>query len=378
MSTSTASHKLSHLPLRPSTLSTLERRGFVSTGELNASKRNGGMSNLAAELGCSLAEAASLMREVDSAVSSVCPTAQHKQSATALSLISKLKTTNRTIVSFSKSVDSMLGGGIAKGEVTEIVGLPGVGKTQLCMQLCVDARLPTAFGGVQGDAVYLDTEGSFSPERCFTMAKALVEHIHGTVKRRNQALPIPDWFRAENILAGIHVYRVHDEASQTATIYALPAFLKQRAEMGSPVRLVIVDSIAFHYRCTPTSSDYMARTRSLTNIAAFLADLATQFDVAVVCINQMTTKVENDSSKLVPALGESWGHATTTRILLSQAGQDSSIRRCTLVKSPHKAAGSALYQIREAGIRDPIQVTPTAASITTTADYTAAKRPRVN
>ena len=119
----------------------------------------------------------------------------------------------------------------------------------------------------------------------------------------------------------------------------------------------------------------MARTRSLTNIAAFLADLATQFDCAVVCINQMTTKVENDSSKLVPALGESWGHATTTRILLSQAGQDSSIRRCTLVKSPHKAAGRALYQIREIGIRDPpAQVTPTAA----TTDYTAAKRPRVN
>jgi RAD51-like protein 2 len=90
----------------------------------------------------------------------------------------------------------------------------------------------------------------------------------------------------------------------------------------------------------------------------------------------MTTKVDNDSSKLVPALGESWGHATTTRILLSQAGQDSSICRCTLVKSPHKAAGSALYQIRETGFRDPpAQVTHTAA-IT---DYrAAAKRPRVN
>ena len=75
-----------------------------------------------------------------------------------------------------------------------------------------------------------------------------MDHIHGTVKRRNKASPIPDWFRAENILAGIHVYRVHDEASQTATIYSLPAFLKQRAEMGNPVRLVIVDSIAFHYR----------------------------------------------------------------------------------------------------------------------------------
>jgi hypothetical protein len=93
-----------------------------------------------------------------------------------------------------------------------------------------------------------------------------VEHIHGTVKRRNKALPIPDWFRAENILAGIHVYRVHDEASQTATIYALPAFLKQRAEMGSPVRLVIVDSIAFHYRVSQSllSLYYSFQNPSLT------------------------------------------------------------------------------------------------------------------
>lgn len=128
-------------------------------------------------------------------------------------------------------------------------------------------------------------------------------------------------------------------------------------------------------QCAPTGSDYMARTRSLTNIAAFLADLATQFDVALVAINQMTTKVgNNDTSKLVPALGESWGHATTTRLLLSQAGQDPSIRRCTLVKSPHRAAGSALYQVRETGIRDPPNVNSAPAAA---ASYSA-KRPRVN
>lgn len=168
------SHKLAHLPLRPSTLATLEKRGFVSTGELEESKSNGGMSNLAAELGCSPAEAASLMREVKSAIASVSPQEDgedNKHSATALSLISKLKTTHKTIVTFSRAVDSMLGGGLAKGEVTEIAGLPGVGKTQLSMQLCVDASLPTTFGGVAGESVYIDTEGSFSPERCFTMAK---------------------------------------------------------------------------------------------------------------------------------------------------------------------------------------------------------------
>lgn len=109
----------------------------------------------------------------------------------------------------------------------------------------------------------------------------------------------------------------------------------------------------------------MARTRSLTKIAAFLADVASQFDVAVVAINQMTTKVgDNDTSKLVPALGESWGHATTTRVLLSDQGDD--IRRCTLVKSPHKAAGSAIYRVVECGIRDVPDGT------------TDAKRPRTN
>lgn len=240
-----ASHRLSHLRLRPSTLSTLERRGFVSTGELEESKRNGGMSNLAAELGCSLTEAASLMREVEGAISS----STQRASVTAFSLLASQKnSTQRSIVTFSKSLDKLLGGGLAKGEVTEVCGLPGAGKTQLCMQLCVDARLPLAFGGVAGESVYIDTEGSFSPDRTYSMAKSLVHHIHSTCKRRKSSSPIPQWFTAENILNGIHVYRVHDEASQTATLYSLPKFLEQRQAEQSPVRLVVIDSIAFHYR----------------------------------------------------------------------------------------------------------------------------------
>lgn len=95
----------------------------------------------------------------------------------------------------------------------------------------------------------------------------------------------------------------------------------------------------------------MARTRSLTNVAACLSDIASTFDLAVVVINQMTTKVNENESKLVPALGESWAHATTTRILLSGTDHPS-IRKCTLVKSPHKASGAALYDVRESGIRD--------------------------
>jgi predicted ATP-dependent serine protease len=53
------------------------------------------------------------------------------------------------IVTFCKRIDTLLGGGISLGSLTELAGLPGTGKTQLAMQLCVNARLPTRLGGVR-------------------------------------------------------------------------------------------------------------------------------------------------------------------------------------------------------------------------------------
>ena len=41
---------------------------------------------------------------------------------------------------------TFLGGGIPIGRVTEIFGQAGVDKTQLCLQLCANARLPKHFG----------------------------------------------------------------------------------------------------------------------------------------------------------------------------------------------------------------------------------------
>jgi RAD51-like protein 2 len=36
-----------------------------------------------------------------------------------------------------------------------------VGKTQLAIQLAVDVQIPELFGGNGGEAIYIDTEGSF-------------------------------------------------------------------------------------------------------------------------------------------------------------------------------------------------------------------------
>lgn len=45
------------------------------------------------------------------------------------------------------------------------------------MQLALDVLIPAAFMGVEGEAVYIDTEGSFMLERCTQLADAMLRHL---------------------------------------------------------------------------------------------------------------------------------------------------------------------------------------------------------
>lgn len=400
---------LSELLLRPSTLQRFTKRGFESTEEIEESRAHGGINLLASELDVSLQEAAGLIREVQACLESYyknnlkggndrATTTEPKSRTTPLQHDEGIVTayewlhqqrkndSRRHIVTFCRSIDDLLGGGIEVGQVTELSGLPGTGKTQLATQLAVLARLPHAFGGVQGRSLYVDAEGSFVPERAYAMARALCQHVQGTAQRQEQrkrkhkqhettSSMIPADFTTEGILASIDVFRVHDEAALLATLYSLEKHIEKHSRSSLPVKLVVVDSIAFHFRAiTPTdSSYYLQRTKTLAALALYLGDLARRYELAVVVVNQMTTKIHGGSSSVVPALGESWAHATSTRLLLSQEhkllmqedddddNDDENIPQsctkipvwtCTLVKSAHRPNGTADYRILEEGIRD--------------------------
>lgn len=56
--------------------------------------------------------------------------------------------------------------------ITEIFGDSGTGKTQLCHSLCIRAQLPRDQGGAEGCALYLDTDGTFRPDRIQQIADA--------------------------------------------------------------------------------------------------------------------------------------------------------------------------------------------------------------
>lgn len=66
----------------------------------------------------------------------------------------------------------LLGGGIETGSITEVFGEFRTGKTQLCHTLAVTCQLPIANGGGEGKCLYIDTEGTFRPERLLAVSKS--------------------------------------------------------------------------------------------------------------------------------------------------------------------------------------------------------------
>src|ERR671932_2464411 len=72
----------------------------------------------------------------------------------------------------SSALDDLLLGGIETQAVTEFYGEFGSGKSQICHTLCVMARQLIESGGLDSGAIYIDTEGTFRPERIEEIARA--------------------------------------------------------------------------------------------------------------------------------------------------------------------------------------------------------------
>ena len=67
-------------------------------------------------------------------------------------------------------------------------------------------------------------------------------------------------------------------------------------------------------------------------------------------MNQVTTKVVagGEHSRLVPALGDSWAHAATSRVILYW---DQQVRKAFIYKSPTQPAAAAEYFVTAEGVR---------------------------
>ncbi|KAI9487793.1 MAG: DNA repair protein RAD51-like protein 3-like protein [Benjaminiella poitrasii] len=194
-----------------------------------------------------------------------------------------------SISTSSKSFDKLLGDGVPPFKITEVCGESGSGKSQICMQLAVNVQLPKEEGGANGECIYIDTESSFESSRIVSMASK---------------------YDVEKILKGIHLFRVHDHAELMALIRQLPDILKEYPN----TRLIVIDSIAYHFRLNTLDS----RTRSiiLDYIAQSLIEVAHINTLAVIVSNHVTT--DGMDMTWTPSLGSSWGYWCAKRLFVSR------------------------------------------------------------
>ncbi|WVZ69970.1 hypothetical protein U9M48_018681 [Paspalum notatum var. saurae] len=248
------------------------------------------------------------------------------------------------ITTGSGDLNGILGGGIHCKEVTEIGGVPGVGKTQLGIQLAINVQIPVEYGGLGGKAVYIDTEGSFMVERVYQIAEGCISdilehfpHSHEKSSSGNKQL------QPEHFLADIYYFRICSYAEQIAAINYLEKFLGEHKD----VRIVIIDSVTFHFR--QDFDDLALRTRVLSELSLKLMKIAKAYNLAVVLLNQVTTKFTEGSFQLTLALGDSWSHSCTNRVILYWNGTE---RYAYLDKSPSLPVASAPYAVTGKGVRD--------------------------
>lgn len=250
------------------------------------------------------------------------------------------------ITTSCSELDDILGGGISCKEVTEIGGVPGIGKTQLGIQLAVNVQIPMDYGGLQGKAVYIDTEGSFMVERALQIAEACLEDMreyHGFLKRDLQACQVN--MQPKDFLENIFYFRVCSYTEQIAVVNYLEKFISEHKD----VKVVIIDSITFHFR--QDFDDMALRTRLLGGMALKLMKLAKKFTLAVILLNQVTTKYTEGQYQLTLALGDSWSHACTNRVILYWNGNE---RYAYIDKSPSVRSAAAAYSVTGRGIRSSV------------------------
>jgi RAD51-like protein 2 len=236
----------------------------------------------------------------------------------------------RPIITFCKEIDVMLGGGIPIGQITEVCGVPGIGKTQLGMQLALNVQIPEVFQGSEGKCIYIDTEGSFLPERVYDIAKELSNHLkrlanHNFQRQQQQnqsfsslsalsgpnlsssAAPASETTQqqlhlSENVLtpeyflSNIDLFRCHSQSELTAVLFQLKERLSSSQSSSSSsagdqrrVKLIVIDSIAFPFRTQV--ADLFQRNLLLNQLLQLLNEIAYNERVAVVLVNHMTTKI---------------------------------------------------------------------------------------
>ncbi|RLF31333.1 MAG: DNA repair and recombination protein RadA [Thermoplasmata archaeon] len=243
------------------------------------------------------------------------------------SLLEKLKE-RRHLTTGSKSFDELIGGGFETQAITELFGAFGSGKTQVAHQLCVNVQMPEEEGGLEGEAVFIDTENTFRPERIVQMAEGI-------------------GMDPKEVLKNIHVANAFNSNHQMMLVEKAMEIAKERN-----VRLLVVDSLTGHFRAEYVGRGTLADRQQKLNRHMHELLRFSRLQNAVICVtNQVAARPDvffGDPTQ--PIGGHIVGHTAMFRIYLRRSKGGKRIAR--LIDSPHLPEGEAIFIVKEEGIRD--------------------------
>ncbi|HWQ20985.1 MAG TPA: DNA repair and recombination protein RadB [Methanotrichaceae archaeon] len=209
-------------------------------------------------------------------------------------------------------LDQLLGGGFESGIITQLYGEAGTGKTNIVLQLSVQA----VARGLK--VIFIDTEG-FSADRFMQIAGQ----------------------DAKDIASRIAIFEPMDLEQQHISIRDASKII------GRDFGLVIVDSATSLYRVELEADDNRAIRRSLSSQMGELQEMTRRHRIPAVITNQVYTEIE--TNRLRPIGGTSLGHISKAIISLEKVGNG--LRRARIIKHRSQPEGeTAGFKITAKGV----------------------------
>jgi len=236
-----------------------------------------------------------------------------------------------TISTGSKNLNNLLGGkGIETGALTEAYGAYGSGKSQIAHSLAVHVQLPKEKGGADGMCVFIDTEGTFRPERVRQIAQALGLDAQETLKK-------------------IYAARAFNSDHQMLLAEKIPDLINEKK---LPIKLVIIDSLTSHFRAEFAGRGRLAdRQQKLNRHIHNLLRIAEQYNLAVYITNQVMANPAVMFGDPTTAIGgHIVGHASTYRIYLRRGKKGSRVAK--MIDAPNLPESETVFWLTTNGLVD--------------------------
>src|SRR6266498_2637601 len=304
----------------PSTAKKLREAGIFSVMDLAVA----GVEDLAVDINSTKDSAASFIMAAQKLLRE--SNILEKEFVTADAALKKRKSLLRCSTG-SGALDDLFLGGIETQAVTEFYGEFGSGKSQICHTLCITAGQPVESGGLNSGVIYIDTEGTFRPERLEQIARA------------RGVDPL-------NALKNVAVCKVYNSAHLELIVKNLGKYVDDYKS-----KLVIIDSIISLHRAEFAGRGTLAdRQQRLNSIMHKLLRITEIYNIAVVVTNQVQSAPDTffgDPTK--PTGGNVIGHASTYRIYLKKSGEN---RIARMIDSPYHPYGDVRFTVNEKGADD--------------------------